>query len=52
MPVNDTTGRNLVLWGAVIYEMGHYTSLVRTAEKADEWYVLKEGYFDEFRISY
>ena len=41
MSIHDTTGRNLALWGAIIYELGHYTSLVRTAETSDEWYVFE-----------
>ena len=40
MPMQGTTGKNLVLWGAISYEQGHYTSLVRTTGTSNEWLVV------------
>ena len=38
--MQGTTGKNLLLWGAISYEQGHYTSLVRTTGTSNEWLVV------------
>jgi len=40
MPLYGSSANNVILWGAISHELGHYTSIVRITVTSREWLVL------------
>ena len=39
MPLYGSSANNVILWGAISHELGHYTSIVRITATSREWLV-------------